>query len=184
MLVFFFLFLFGFVFAFVVKYAFISEKNGITKCVKVVIWEAQLLCMFESLFCQNNWVISHMLIVWELQFIQQRCEITQLRFLWKWIFHWKWMSIQLSMNIIQQTNKQIDNNLLYWSVLSKETMSKCSKHYNETTCLQLVVPSDTCILNISSSFNSPHKLRRVQTQENSCWFVKWPINYGIHQVPL
>ena len=36
-------------------------------------------------------------------------------------FHWKWLSIKLSMNIIQQTNKQIDNNLLYWSVLSKET---------------------------------------------------------------
>ena len=29
------------------------------------------------------------------------------------LFHWKWRSIQLSMNIIQQTNKQIDNNLLY-----------------------------------------------------------------------
>ena len=95
-------------------------------------------------------------------------------------FHWKWMSIQLSMNIIQQTNKQIDNNLLYWSVLSKETMSKCSKHYNETTCLQLVVPSDTWVLNILSSFSSPHKLRRVQSKENSSWFVKWPVNYGIH----
>ena len=144
-----------------------------------------LLCMFESLFCQNNWVISHMLIVWELQFIQQRCDDHTNSFSsGNGFFHWKWMSIKLSMNIIQQTNKQIDNNLLYWSVLSKETMSKCSKHYNETTCLQLVVPSDTCILNILSSFNSPHKLRRVQTQENSCWFVKWPINYGIHQVPL
>ena len=100
------------------------------------------------------------------------------------LFHWKWRSIQLSMNIIQQTNKQTDNNLLYWSVLSKETMSKCSKHYNETTCLQLVVPSDTRVLNILSSFNSPHKLRRVQTKENSSWFVKWPVNCGIHQVPL
>ena len=110
--------------------------------------------------------------------------MAQLRFLWKWIF-----SLEIDVNktvnvIIKQTNKQIDNNLLYWSVLSKENMSKCLKHYNETTCLQLVVPSDTWVLNISSSFNSPHKLRRVQTQENSCWFVKWPINYGIHQVPL
>ena len=107
MLVFFFLFLFGFVFAFVVKYAFISEKNGITKCVKVVIWEAQLLCMFESLFCQNNWVISHMLIVWELQFIQQRCEITQLRFLWKWIFSLE-MDVNTTVNEHHTTNKQTD----------------------------------------------------------------------------
>ena len=97
--------------------------------------------------------------------------MAQLRFLWKWIF-----SLEIDVNktvnvIIKQTNKQIDNNLLYWSVLSKENMSKCLKHYNETTCLQLVVPFDTWVLNILSSFNSPHKLRRVQTQENSCWFV-------------
>lgn len=130
--------------------------------------------------------LSHADCVRATVFTQQRCDDHKTSFPLEMDFftgnggqyNCQWTSYN------KQTNKQTDNNLLYWSVLSKETMSKCSKHYNETTCLQLVVPSDTWVLNISSSFNSPHKLRRVQTQENSCWFVKWPINYGIHQVPL
>ena len=143
--------------------------------------------MFESLFRQNTWVISHMLIVWELQCLYSKdVMITKLRFLWKWIFSLE-MEVNTTVNEHHTTNKQTDrqqSSILVCSLQRNYGMSKCSKHYNETTCLQLVVPSDTCILNISSSFNSPHKLRRVQTQENSCWFVKWPINYGIHQVPL
>ena len=141
--------------------------------------------MFESLFRQNNWVISHMLIVWELRCLYSKdVMITQLRFLWKWTFSLE-MEVNTTVNEHHTTNKQTDrqqSSIL--SVLSQETMSKCSKHYNETTCLQLVVPSDTRVLNILSSFNSPHKLRRVQTKENSSWFVKWPVNCGIHQVPL